>query len=77
MTIIATCCCELTDDDGEDGMGHQVSWQSEDCDAMTGFHRSVSYGTLCNKCLTKYREWGIILETESEANAWLAGDPNE
>ena len=71
MTIQLSCGCVATDDDGEDGMGHLVSWKSEDCDAMTGFHNSVSYGSLCNKCLAKYQEWGIVLETEADENAWL------
>jgi len=67
VTIIATCGCTLTDDDGEDGMGHQVNWKSETRDCQP----SVSYGTLCNKCLKQYREWGIVLETEADEMAYF------
>ena len=75
MTIIGSCGHELTENDGEHGLGFDVMYQSESCDALSGFHRSVTYASVCGKCLEQYREWGILFETEAESDAWLDDDP--
>lgn len=36
-------------------------------------HPAVDSIVVCEHCLEKYREWGCILATEEEENAWLDG----
>ena len=74
MTIVGTCGHELNEQDGEDGMGFDVMYQGEDCDALTGFYRTVSYASVCGKCLKQYQDLGITFKTEAESNAWLDAD---
>ena len=75
MSVIGSCGCNLAESDGEHGLGFPVMYESEGCDAMSGFYRSVTYASVCAKCREKYREWGVLLETEAEADAWIDGDP--
>jgi hypothetical protein len=76
MTMYASCGHECRDNDGPDGMGNRGSWKSEDCDAVTGFHPAVSYGSLCNACLATYRAEGLILDTEADEDRYLLGRQN-
>ena len=71
MTIIGSCGHELADTDGQDGLGFPVMYQSETCDAIEGFQRSITYANVCAACKEQYRDWGILFETEGEAHAWL------
>lgn len=75
MTIFASCGHKCRDDDGPDGMGNLVSWKAEGCDPIDGFHPAVEYGTLCNKCLGKYRAAGLLLDTEADELAYLESSP--
>lgn len=40
-------------------------------------NKAVSYPTVCDKCLKRYKKEGLILETEKEEEMWLLGNEEE
>jgi hypothetical protein len=38
-----------------------------------GFHRAISYGCACPKCLEQYEEWGVLLHGRTEEESWMNG----
>lgn len=69
MTIIASCGHVLEDHDGEDGMGTPIaikSWSRENTE-------QVCYLNVCNKCIQRYRDEGVLLENQAAINAYLFG----
>lgn len=69
MTITASCGHVLADHDGPDGMGHALmvrSWSREN-------ERAVSFRTVCSLCKQQMIEAGVVLLTDRDADAWLAG----
>jgi hypothetical protein len=45
-----------------------------DCDAVEGFYPCVSYGVWCPSCADRARGEPEWLETEQDADLWLAGE---
>ncbi len=69
MTIQASCGHVLSENDGPDGMGHQLSVRTWSSDGT----RAVSYRSACSLCRQQMLEAGVVLLTENEVDAWLAG----
>ena len=74
MTIIGSCGHRLSNNDGEHGLGISVMYQSENCDPISGFQRSITYASVCQSCRDQYAEWGILVKTEEEAMNWVSED---
>ena len=69
MTIQASCGHVLSENDGPDGMGHQLSVRTWSSDGT----RAVSYRSACSLCRQQMLEAGVVLLTENEVDAWLGG----
>lgn len=52
-----------------------VSYASEDCDAIDGFMPAIFYGTYCWDCATALQHEGILFKSDEEADAWLDAQP--
>lgn len=65
--IIATCGHELVDDDD----GTCVRLAGEECDAIDGFHKSVSYVTYCQLCAERAKSWPEYLPDEDAVDKYF------
>lgn len=67
MTMIATCGHEIE-------IAESAAWMDFDEDFIQDeITRVVSYGVLCDECRERYRQWGILLESEQAKQDWLCG----
>jgi hypothetical protein len=70
MSIIATCGHTLSK---EEGLGTTIAIKDYERDGS----RSISYPTLCNKCLKWYRKKKLELKTKEEQDCWLKHNVKE
>ena len=66
MTITASCGHRIPDNSEK----YSVAWKSHDLKD----NRVINHGMVCMECQEEYRQWGIILDTEAEEQAWVNYD---
>lgn len=64
MSVIASCGHKLKD---EENMGNTIYVKDFDRYGK----KVICYTTLCNNCLSIYREKGLELKSEQEKNNWI------
>jgi len=69
MTVILSCGHEENDFDKH----YNIMTKGEDV-GVDGWHRTISYMTVCGSCKHWYQENNDILYNEEEAMEWLNGD---
>jgi len=67
-SIIATCGHSLAH--GEEIV--DVRWKDTSIDPISGISNAVAYGSFCPACAREWKERGDLIETDEEANEWLA-----
>lgn len=70
--LFASCGHVLHPEVGALGEGHAVPLRV----MRPGDHRAVSYRLVCSECLERYREQGLVLETQQDTLDWLSGRGN-
>jgi hypothetical protein len=67
MSIIASCGHKLTNEDGPDGLGFDISVRETSADNRP----AVAYRSVCKNCLERYQASGLLLNSYEEEIAYL------